>query len=238
MNANQKSDSNQLAIFFTLLKYAFELLFPSLLMLKIYRMVSKATWVQSDEGWIKAQQEKCLKVAGIMLLPSILSVLLAQGTFEELKLSHKLSGVYDLGIKKKQFKKGQAELSRVLEALPYKQIATDLLIIFIIPAGLSLYIRTNNELLLKTRKLEKVLRENSFWREGKTGLAIYTPVGIIMDITGHNAKEVVHNTSIWVALNIEVDQTDWEENPRDRSIVMFKNRFILESAYIYKNDKN
>ena len=231
MNQTSPNNQSQISVIFAILRFLIESIFPSLLLIKAHGIVSKASWAKNP--WFKQQKAQCVKVALLLLVPSGISLYAAKATLDEFQIMPKLVKAQNLA-KAKQAKKFLAELTTIPSQIPLKETGKSLAVIFAVPFLLSLYIRTQNEILVKTRRLQKILKENGFWREGKTGLAVYTPIGIVLDVTGRNPKDIIHDTSIWYALNIAIEERDWEEKPGQRSIVMFKNAFVLQSEYIYK----
>jgi hypothetical protein len=231
MTNQDAKKSNQLAILFSAFRFLLECLFPSLLILKVRNLVSKAAWGKDD--WFQKQLNQCGKLMVLLLIPSLLSMVAAKQSFDELSITPKIEKSF-AQFKKKQFKKSWDELHTAGKAFPLADASKKLALIFMFPLLISLYIRTQNDILVKTKRLNKVLLNNGFWKEGKSGLAVYTPIGIVLDVTGRSPKDIVHDTSIWYALNISVETTDWEEKPGQRSIVMFKKAFVLQAEYIYK----
>jgi hypothetical protein len=209
-----------------------ETLFPSLLVWRIQSMASKASFAKDE--WVARQVATCRATALALLLVSAGALFFAKQAAQDFQgPAHAIDRPL-ASAKKKQFRRAWHEAVASASEGKYKDVLERIGLILLLPAAISLYIRTQSEILVKTRKLEKVLRANGFAREGKLGLAVFLPIGIVIDVTGHNPKDLVFNKTIWVALNIEIDERDWVESPSRRSIVLFKRAFTLAPEYIYK----
>lgn len=233
MHGESSAQKKRISLLPILIRFAFETLFPSLLILKVRSYVLKASF--SKDSWVQKQAAQCSKVAIILLIPSIFALYGAKNIINSFQAhSHYNTEKPLLLIKKKQVKKAiQAFVQPVTEP-QFKGVAHDIALLFLIPAVISLYIRFQNDILTQTKKLEKVLINNGFARDGRIGLAVFLPIGIVIDVTGHNPKDLVYNNAIWYALNIQIDERDWIERPDKRSVVLFKRSFTLAPEYIFE----
>jgi hypothetical protein len=68
-------------------------------------------------------------------------------------------------------------------------------------------------------------------------VAFYTPMGVLVDITGSMPTDIVHNDRIWSSLNIKINKRDWLNDPSKRSLVFFKTDYELKNAYMYEDIK-
>jgi hypothetical protein len=65
----------------------------------------------------------------------------------------------------------------------------------------------------------------------KLNYALVTPLGVLLDITGYKATDLVHMDVLWSGINIKV--REYEESPTKRSMVFFKKSYELKNSYIY-----
>jgi hypothetical protein len=225
-----KPSKGRITGIFALLRLLLETVFPSLLVLRIRSYVAKASF--SENKWVAKQLSQCTRAALVLMLPSVLACAGIFHVSEEMQISTRLIERPLASLKKKQFKRAKQEVQAATSEIPLKSAAQKCLLFLMFPSVLSLYLR-RNKILVETKRLQKVLLANGFGREGKMGLAVCLPIGTVIDISGHDPRQLVQNTAIWDALNIHVDKTDWEGNPHKRSVVLFKTAFILAPAYIY-----
>lgn len=213
-------------------KLLLSILFPSFIIWRTQNLVSKAAWV--DHPWFEAQKKKSLKLFFLLLIPSIIAFAgigisaknTFSGTFSKLERTREY-------FKKNQFKKAkdQFSLGVSLEELETFVINSSL---FLIPCVFSFsLIHISSSLVRNQRRLIKVLAEHRFWGDQKPRLAVYTPIGILLDVTGHAPKDLVFNKSIWYSLNMVIDEKDFLDQPDQRSIVFFKHAFLLKDVYKY-----
>lgn len=89
----------------------------------------------------------------------------------------------------------------------------------------------------KNKMLRKLLINNGVRRQEDDAnmIAFYTPVGVLIDITGSMPTDIIHNDRIWASLNIKINKRDWLNDPKKRSLVFFKTDYELKSMYDYKN---
>jgi hypothetical protein len=89
-----------------------------------------------------------------------------------------------------------------------------------------------HEIGSQTRKTIKILhKEGIIDREKSNPMVLWTPIGVLIELSGSAPKEVKLNERIWMALNIQVN--DWEEDHNLRSLVFFKTSFKLKARYEY-----
>lgn len=97
-------------------------------------------------------------------------------------------------------------------------------------------VRYGNPMIVGTNRLRALLRKNATF--GTDELArydsrtvLYTPKGILLDITGKTAKDVLNDEHLWIPMNIRV--SEHMEHPTNRAIVFIKKGFALKAKYIY-----
>lgn len=223
-------NENKPNFYISAIKLFFIILFPSFLIFRIQRQVSKAAWV--GDPWFKKQSQKSIKLFFLLLIPSLISLagiafsakMSFPGTLAKLERAHEL-------YKKSQYKKAKDQLSFGAELENAKN--------FFLYSGLSLLpsffafalIQTSSSLLRNQRLLQKVLKDQRFWGEQKPRLAVFTPVGVLIDVTGHAPKDLAYQDAIWNSLNMTIDKNDFLDQPDQRSLVFFRPVFTLKDKY-------
>jgi len=234
-NQSEKTSSG----FWTLTKHVFsglhfilQLIFPSLILLKVNSLVAKASFTK--DPWFKAQSARGFKTALLLLVPSFVALFYAktiiiadQGSYN--RIFERASVDY----KHKQFKKALKDVTQGFDELPLKSIGLKVFLALLVPSTISVYLRSTNTILRGTKTLRKILSQNNFGQNGEIGVAVYYPVGVLIDITGHSPKDVLTHKYLWTALNIQIDEQDWHEDPQKRSVVFFKKNFVLAQEYRY-----
>lgn len=215
-----------------LLKLVFlfvQYLFPSIVMLKVRSLVSKATF--TDDPWVKKQMRKSLVAAVALLIPTaigFIGIASLRLDFLELKKAHPIN----LSIVKNQFKKSSLSLSES-EAKYFKKMFIGDLILVSVPILVTIILTSQITFIKETKALKKKLIDFGIQKEGEDRLAVVLPIGIVMDISGYSAKDIVLNEGIWTSIGVEVDQQDWERSPRKNSLVMFRRQFRLSNSYVF-----
>jgi hypothetical protein len=232
ITGEQPQKSNQLLAVLGLVGFVMETIFPSFLMIKISHIVGKFSW--EGDQWFRDEQRQCLKLIVALLIPSVIGIYGSYRSIRDLQVNRQIIDRPVASLKNKKFGKAQDEALKALASLPIKSAGRSIALWFALPSLISFYIRARNPILRKTRKFRKVLKRQGFWRDGKPGLAVYTPVGFLVDVTGHNPKDVALDHSIWQAMNVTVDEREYVEKPDQRSIILFKTAFVLKHEYHYK----
>jgi hypothetical protein len=95
------------------------------------------------------------------------------------------------------------------------------------------YLVYSYDLIYETKRLIVLLKnEGIVDRDSKNPFVLFTPVGVLMDVSGSAPKEIVANERIWIAMNVKL-KNDWAEDPERRSLVFFKTAFDLKNVYKY-----
>lgn len=91
----------------------------------------------------------------------------------------------------------------------------------------------------KNQMLRNLLVSNGVRRkeDDSNMVAFFTPMGVLVDITGSMPTDIVHNDRIWSSLNIKINKKDWLNDPSKRSLVFFKTDYELKPSYMYENIK-
>jgi hypothetical protein len=231
-NNETTNGKSRFSVIFAVLRFILETIFPSILILRERSYTSKAIF--SKDEWVAKQLRQSSKVAMIFLIPSVFALYGTKIVYDEMQISSRLIEKPMAFIKKKEVKKAWKALYQGPSDSHVRDALSQMALLLLIPTLISVYIRTRSKILVQTKKLHKTLKENGFGRDGKIPMAVYLPIGIVIDVSGHDPKELVHNKSIWYALNIQVDEKEWIEDPNRRSIVLFKRSFSLASEYIYE----
>lgn len=213
------------------LAFLFESIFPSILILKVWSYVRLGAF--SEHPWIAKQSSRCRSLSILLLIPSCLSIFGAKLILDNADVSTRLIQRPIQLVRKKQFKQAKLEFGAAYRALPLKRTAEEMALCFLIPTLISLAIRRTNTILSGTRKLEKILITRGWATNGKLGVAVYLPIGVIVDVTGQDPRNIVNDDAIWNSLNMDIDKKDWLQKPNARSVMMFKQAFTLPSVMMY-----
>ena len=100
-----------------------------------------------------------------------------------------------------------------------------------------LLIREGNECIVGTRKLRKLIKKTGTFGAPESAnydkrLLLYTPKGILLDVTGKTPRDLINDEHLWIPMNIRV--SDHMEHPDDRAIVFIKKGYALQAKYIYE----
>jgi len=93
-----------------------------------------------------------------------------------------------------------------------------------------------NPIVQDTKKFKEGLIKSGFIKETDNPELLATPIGFLMDISGHVPREIADSDRIWIPLNIRINK-DWSENPKKRSLVFFKKAYELKGGNDYGFDK-
>jgi hypothetical protein len=142
-------------------------------------------------------------------------------------------------VKKNYYNGDYAKALRILALIPQdekvKDQATSIVIAVLWSVMFLNILVFMHPLVYKQRKLIKLTKAAGLWYNDKPPTALYTPVGCLISITGHEADVVSKNDAIWSSLNIKIKS--YKEYNRDRSLVFFSQEFKLADKYIYSFNK-
>jgi hypothetical protein len=235
-NNTLESEKKEHAIFgiYNFLKLTFKILFPANALIQINRALSKCIRMYPDPWFTRQIRLNFLVmffVTGLFLGPMILGTMAIRGNKD---FNSRLSRA-NSALSRHEFKLGYQSY---VSALNEKKFDTELKFALILSlCGLAVgnfLIYQIHELKNETNRLIKILKnEGVIQKENNNPLVLYTPIGILIDISGSAPKEIAANERIWLAMNIQVKDKDWAEDPNKRSLVFFKTAFKLDKVYKY-----
>lgn len=238
MNAELQQEAKEIGLAQRTLKiivFLFKVFFPAYILIQMNFALNKASKFYKNP-WFGRQIRRnfivILILSSLFLLPLIIGSKAIQGNKEFNKR---------LTVAKESLSK---DIKRFIPNLKYA-LSEDIFLAEIkIFGGLTLFgmlfgnfiIFFAHDLIINSRKFAKILKnEGVINRENSHPLAVWTPIGVLVEISGSAPKEISLNERIWLAMNMEVK--DWAENPDKRSLVFFKTSFKLQSRYDYQLPK-
>ena len=214
-----------------LLLSAFASLFPSYVLLQMNRNLSKA-YSFYDNPWLSSQVKRnwlvMIILSSLFLMPIGLGLMAIKGNRE---LQGRFNNV------EKAF--SNREISKATQLLSFTFKEKKFVLVLQVFGTLALFglllgnfIIMNHSLVKDSKKLIKFFRnEGIINKDNANPTVLFTPIGILVDISGSAPKEIALNERIWLGMNIQIK--DWAEDPEKRSLVFFKTAFKLKARYDY-----
>jgi hypothetical protein len=218
-----------------LIKNVIIFLFPGLYFLKINSLMKSADRI-NPHPWFKKQRQRNLIESLVSSSPFLISVVIFSRMiyvnnefWRNLMLSKAAFLSIDIG---KAINKLVIAFSNDYSQGMFQLGGTILFIGAFLSFILGAILIYKHPIIQETNKLKKMLERNGVFEKDDKRIALATPLGFLIDITGSTGREMKENERIWMPLNQKV--TDWVEDPHQRSLCFFKKAFPLKKEYIYK----
>lgn len=229
-SADQKRKNGFVTVF-KIVKIGLKLLFPSYVLVQMNRNMGRAYRFYKND-WFPQQIKRnwliTIILSSLFLSPIGLGLMAIKGNKEfqnRFDSARKGMKIWEISKNTQHFSYAFKEKKLDFEVKFFGSFALFGLL-------LGNFIVLNHSLVKDSKKLIKFCKnEGIINKDNANPTVLYTPIGVLMDISGSAPKEIASNERIWLAMNIQIK--DWAEDPDKRSLVFFKKTFKLKSRYDY-----
>lgn len=229
----QKKESQIISHLIHFIKWLFVVTFPIFTLLKINIDLDKAYLIENDP-WFLKQKKRNIFIGLLLPMPLLLSILIAYINLIINETSTKVIKLFIQNLLELNIIKTYKIIIWIFEKGILNNFFLILALGFISTLIIGTYVKNNLNIIKDTKKLKTLLIKNGIFDEKENKLALATPVGYLIDITGHRIEDLKHNERIWMAMNIKIKEA--KEHPDRRSIVLFLKKFELKNVYKYDKD--
>lgn len=239
-----KKKSGIFSKIFKSIKYLFVFLLPSLKLLSLNKYLNRGYKIEKDK-WFLKQKQRNIILSIVLIIPLFLTFYKTYKIIDnDVNFKLRINKLNDKGFMDKINSIGELVSINKNDPLALKETKFETQARFlasgiVLFTGISLQfflillIMKYHPLIVETNKLKKQLSGTIIKSENiDKALVFATPIGFLIDITGHSPDEVVRHRSIWDALNLTVK--DFTKDPDQKSIVFFRKGFELQDKYMYE----
>jgi hypothetical protein len=230
-NIEKDNSKNGIVIIFKIIKVGLKILFPSYVLLNMNRHLMRVNAFYKED-YFSSQIKKNWMV--FIVLTSLFLGPIGLG-FMAIKGNHDFQNRLDAAKKTLTFSNTSKGVDNLMLAFRERKFSIEFkffgsLALFGLFVGnfciLNHSMIKNSKLLIKFFKNEGIVNKDNL-----KPIVLFTPIGVLVDISGSSPKEIALNDRIWLGMNIKIK--DWAEDPEKRSLVFFKTAFSLKSRYDY-----
>jgi hypothetical protein len=228
---DEQNKTNGFKTVLKIFKLVIKLLFPSYVLLQMNRNLGKAYSFYEDKWFVNQVKRNwivTLMLTSIFLCPIGLGLMAIKGNHE----FQNRFAVSKRNLAAREISKGFQTLSFALKEKMFVLELEFFGSFALFGLALGNIIIMNHKLVKDSKRLIKFFKnEGIINKENSNPTVLFTPIGVLVDISGSAPKEIALNERIWLGMNIQIK--DWAEDPEKRSLVFFKTAFKLKARYDY-----
>jgi hypothetical protein len=251
-NLKDEEKTSFIKIIFAIIYELFLLVFPIVKVFSLNSLLKRAKNIQiEDENkkWFRLQSLYNYFWGILFTLPFLIGIIWAKNKiekdyrlFERIETVKQTEGVFNK-IKKSYYVYYISESDSVEEKRRKVFTQTNVAavgIILLFFTGIQFLFSAAfvhlHPILMDSKELRKYLIQNGILKtEDKDKIVLATPLGCMIDISGHSKFEVERLDNLWAVLDIKVKGS--LEDKKKRTVVFFLKQYELKDKYIYDRIK-